>query len=147
MHSNMLYNETMEKIDHNHDNHSRRSFLTASVEGMALLFLSADPKSSSALSDGEHFDEKQHKQDDRLVLKGKIILQSGSSIPDDISLSALYVTARPNNSIDVPRAILDGSNGKPPPVLAARFPIPNPNQIYKFQFQIPILNFNSKFRF
>ncbi len=58
----------------------------------------------------------------RNILKGKIDIQSGIVIPDDISTSALYITARPNAVVDVPRAILDGSNGKAPPVLAARFP-------------------------
>ena len=37
---------------------------------------------------------------------------------------ALYVTVRPNRPDNVPRAILDGSRGKPPPVLAARFEDP-----------------------
>jgi len=35
--------------------------------------------------------------------------------------AALYVTARPNVADNVPRAILDGTRGKPPPVLVARF--------------------------
>jgi len=34
--------------------------------------------------------------------------------------AALYVTARPNTSDDVPHAILDGTRGKPPPVLSIR---------------------------
>lgn len=113
-------NETVEQIDHIHDNCSRRGFLSVTCEGMAVLFLSVNPKSSFALDD-ENIDEKKQKQEDRLVFKGKVTLQSGTSVPDDISASALYVTARPNNPVDVPRAILDGSNGKPPPVLAARF--------------------------
>jgi len=36
--------------------------------------------------------------------------------------SALYITARPNSPDNVPRAILDGSRGKPPPVLILRIP-------------------------
>ena len=36
--------------------------------------------------------------------------------------AALYITARPNSVDNVPRAILDGSRGKPPPVLIARIP-------------------------
>ena len=36
------------------------------------------------------------------------------------STSALYITARPNTADNVPRAILDGSRGKPPPVLIVR---------------------------
>jgi len=40
----------------------------------------------------------------------------------DVATNALYITARPNTSDNVPRAILDGSRGKPPPVLIARIP-------------------------
>ena len=36
--------------------------------------------------------------------------------------SAIYITARPNTPDNVPKAILDGSRGKPPPVLIARIP-------------------------
>lgn len=43
---------------------------------------------------------------------------------------ALYVTVRPNRPDNVPRAILDGSRGKPPPVLAARFENPG----FPFEF-------------
>jgi hypothetical protein len=39
-------------------------------------------------------------------------------------LPALYVTARPNRPDHVPQAILQGTNGKPPPVLSARFEQP-----------------------
>ncbi len=60
----------------------------------------------------------------RTLLRGTVNLQNGVVIDeqDILSRSALYVTARPNNPVDVPRAILDGSSGKPPPVLAARIP-------------------------
>lgn len=37
--------------------------------------------------------------------------------------AALYITVRPNVPDDAPRAILDGTRGKSPPVLSARFPI------------------------
>lgn len=45
---------------------------------------------------------------------------------------ALYITARPNRPDNVPRAILDGSRGKPPPVLAARCESPG----FPFRFQL-----------
>lgn len=38
--------------------------------------------------------------------------------------NALYVTCRPNRPDNVPAAILSGTRGKPPPVLAARFENP-----------------------
>jgi hypothetical protein len=39
-------------------------------------------------------------------------------------MTALYVTCRPNRADNVPKAILDGSRGKAPPVLTARFENP-----------------------
>lgn len=55
------------------------------------------------------------------LLKVTTQLSSGASIQDiDLSKCALYITARPNTADNVPRAILDGSRGKPPPVLIAR---------------------------
>jgi hypothetical protein len=38
---------------------------------------------------------------------------------------ALYITARPNVPDNVPKAVLDGSRGKPPPILAARYENPD----------------------
>jgi hypothetical protein len=51
-----------------------------------------------------------------LTLNPKDILEL-ATMPET---SALYVTARPNTVDNVPRAILDGSRGKAPPVLVAR---------------------------
>ena len=48
----------------------------------------------------------------------------------DPSHSALYITARPSTADNVPLAILDGSRGKPPPVLVTR--IPNVN-VFPFE--------------
>ena len=55
------------------------------------------------------------------VLPTKDDTASGSSAPP-ASRPALYITARPITTDNVPRAILDGSQGKPPPVLIARYP-------------------------
>jgi hypothetical protein len=38
---------------------------------------------------------------------------------------ALYITARPNVPDNVPKAVLDGSRGKSPPILAARYEDPD----------------------
>lgn len=50
------------------------------------------------------------------------------SAPSDFAnpppASALYITARPNTSDDVPQAILSGTRGKPPPVLTRRVSSP-----------------------
>ena len=45
---------------------------------------------------------------------------------------ALYVTVRPNRPDNVPKAILDGSRGKSPPILAARFESP----VFPFDFKL-----------
>jgi len=78
-----------------------------------------------------------------IFLSGRINLPSGMLDPGNISADssnentpqtkpALYVTARPNRPDNVPRAILDGSRGKPPPILAARFESPT----FPFDFQL-----------
>lgn len=60
---------------------------------------------------------------DTVYLQGRVTLQPGQSIPTSIETAALYITVRPNVPDDAPRAILDGTRGKSPPVLSARFPI------------------------
>jgi hypothetical protein len=59
---------------------------------------------------------------DKVYLRGTVTLQPGQTIPSS-SEAALYITVRPNVPDDAPRAILDGTRGKSPPVLSARFPI------------------------
>jgi len=63
----------------------------------------------------------------KLLLKGIVTLPNDDAVLSEAATtaSALYVTVRPSQADNIPRAILDGSNGKPPPVLAAR--IPNPS--------------------
>lgn len=74
--------------------------------------------------------------EEKVYVKGVATLQSGITINNDTNNpnnknAALYVTARPNKADNVPRAILDGSNGRPPPVLSARYP--NPTFPYEFR--------------
>uniref|UniRef100_A0A7S2EHZ6 Uncharacterized protein n=1 Tax=Ditylum brightwellii TaxID=49249 RepID=A0A7S2EHZ6_9STRA len=57
------------------------------------------------------------------LLRGTVSLQPGVENETGPE-SALYVTVRPDRPDNVPKAILDGSRGKAPPVLAARFPNP-----------------------
>lgn len=75
---------------------------------------------------------------ERSLLKGKVTSTTQIDLPEGIdpTLSALYITARPNKADNVPRAILDGSNGKPPPILAARFA----NPIFPFEFDLSTLD-------
>lgn len=106
-------------IHHNRNHSDRRKFMNLSfsvVGSLPCLLLRPTPTVAA-----ENIEVVQEKLNEKLILKGKVTLQSGTTVPEDISTSALYVTARPNNPVDVPRAILDGSNGKPPPVLAVRF--------------------------
>ena len=63
---------------------------------------------------------------------GTATLQTGISKDSIGTGAALYVTCRPNSPDNVPKAILDGSRGKPPPVLAARFSDPQ----FPFQFSL-----------
>lgn len=57
------------------------------------------------------------------LLKGTVKLQQGLEFPSDEVVSektSLYITARPNRPDNVPKAILDGSRGKPPPILVTK---------------------------
>ena len=66
-------------------------------------------------------------------VKGTATLQTGLSNDSiDSGSQALYITARPRRPDNVPKAILDGSRGKPPPVLAARFERPQ----FPFEFSL-----------
>jgi hypothetical protein len=86
--------------------------------------------------------QQQQQQADRPLLLVTVTLNpnldelslftaSSSSSPSSTSAAALYITARPNTVDNVPRAILDGSMGKPPPVLVARIP-----NVTTFPFQV-----------
>lgn len=90
--------------------HSRRTLISACM--LVVAAAASSPATASASTERVYY------------VKGTATLQSGASIDDAILKSnnaALYVTARPNKPDNVPRAILDGSRGKPPPVLSARF--------------------------
>jgi len=87
----------------------------------------------------------EEKKAKKSILKGVVTLQPGTQIEttgvpqpftESPKIPALYVTARPNKPDNVPKAILDGSRGKPPPVLIARFPLTlnDPEQQFPFHF-------------
>ena len=77
---------------------------------------------------------------DKVYLRGTVKLQPGQSSPPSIEGSALYITVRPNVPDDAPRAILDGTRGKSPPVLSARFPIASSptvgGEFFPFEFEL-----------
>ena len=64
--------------------------------------------------------EIENSSNQKVFVKGTVILPAKLELPPDTSSSALYVTVRPNNPVNVPKAILDGSNGKPPPILSIK---------------------------
>lgn len=68
------------------------------------------------------------------ILKGVVTLKPGSE-PISSELAALYVTAKPETTINAPKAIADAFAGRPPPVLTARFPISNGVDAFPFNFQ------------
>ncbi len=72
-----------------------------------------------------------------VLVKGTVSLPPGmiqdESPYDSSSSAALYITCRPNRPDNVPQAILQGTRGKPPPVLAARFEHPTS---FPFAFQL-----------
>ena len=68
-----------------------------------------------------------------VVVRGRVTLPADLGTWNDImtlptttptpTTAALYLTCRPNRPDNVPMAILNGSRGKPPPVLSARIPL------------------------
>jgi hypothetical protein len=64
---------------------------------------------------------------DVALVKGTVSLPSNMEQHDEsptFATAALYITCRPNRPDNVPQAILQGTRGKAPPVLAARFEHP-----------------------
>ena len=66
------------------------------------------------------------------LFSGTVTLQEGVSLPAEAPAAALYVTAKPDRPDNVPAAILDGTRGKPPPVVSARYP----NPTFPFAFDV-----------
>ena len=61
------------------------------------------------------------------ILKIRVSLASDAFLPSTTTTTAtpaLYITCRPDKPDNIPAAILNGSRGKPPPVLSARIPQP-----------------------
>eukprot|EP00978_Attheya_sp_CCMP212_P013918 scaffold35166_cov50-Attheya_sp.AAC.2 len=65
-----------------------------------------------------------------IFVKGIASLPSDYVAPAGGDMTALYVTVRPDRADNVPAAILSGTRGKPPPILAARFE----NPTFPFEF-------------
>jgi hypothetical protein len=110
--------------------HRRDAFQNiAVVIGASLLFAGVRPATAATTDDDSN----------RIFLKGVVSLPAdynGRPTPDAATTMtttpALYVTCRPDRPDNVPGAILSGTRGKPPPVLAARFE----NPTFPFQFEL-----------
>jgi len=100
---------------------SRRFFIgvVAAVATSPSIAIADDTQSTSTLPK------------ERKLVSGTVTVKSVEGFPEETSASAVYITARPSKGGNIPQAILDGSNGKPPPVLASR--ISNPKFPYNFQ--------------
>ena len=95
-------------------------------------------------------DDDESNDDGEFFVRGRVTLQSPSLLEDivasssassnDSSSYALYVTARPSIPDNVPTAILDGSRGRPPPVLSARYP----NPTFPFDFALTAKDFTTE---
>jgi hypothetical protein len=114
-----LQQQTITKKDQLSFQDNRRIVLT-SIFGVASSLLSPKPSQASV----EGIEEK-------VVLKGIVALSPGTELAQS-SGSALYLTARPDQADNIPAAILNGSRGKSPPILASK--IENP--IFPLEFQL-----------
>ena len=66
------------------------------------------------------------------ILQGSVVLGTDVELTASSKTSALYITCRPDKPDNVPGAILTGTRGKPPPVMAARFE----NPAFPFEFSL-----------
>mmetsp|Transcript_19151 Transcript_19151/g.31736 ORF Transcript_19151/g.31736 Transcript_19151/m.31736 type:complete len:208 (-) Transcript_19151:513-1136(-) len=109
---------------------TRREFVVAGTTAASIAAI-ISPSPASAGDDGGTQTPAVES-----YVKGVATLQAGLSTGEIGPGAALYVTARPNRPDNVPKAILDGSRGKPPPVLAARYADP------KFPYEFSLTSEN-----
>ncbi len=115
---------------------SRRESIQLALENSILLSSSlsvlALPKVAFAFND----DGVAPSLPSEIVLvRGKLSLAPSVDLKDASGSASLYITCRPDKPDNVPAAILNGSRGKPPPVLSAR--IPNPTFPLDFVLTVP----------
>lgn len=123
----------------------RLAIVSAFASTYLLLLVSVGGPTASA---AQPIIDDNDDNDDREFVRGRVTLQSPSLLEDIITSSvvsndssyALYVTARPRIPDNVPTAILDGSRGKPPPVLSARYP----NPTFPFVFALTAKDFTTE---
>ena len=122
---------------------SRRRVVASAAAAVATvhnMLLSADavPIPSSSTT-------RPAPEEGKVYVRGRATLQSPDLFDDVLAAgrtansdngAALYVTARPSRPDSVPAAVLDGSRGRPPPVLSARYPKPD----FPFDFELTPLD-------
>jgi hypothetical protein len=131
---------------HTHSSDSHRTLLlhrrdalakTAELCSASVFFMLLRPASSASSSSTPI---SSLIPPDKVYLRGTVKLQPGQSLPSSNEVAALYITVRPNVPDDAPRAILDGTRGKSPPVLSARFPIASSpsvgGEFFPFEFEL-----------
>mmetsp|Transcript_31529 Transcript_31529/g.74209 ORF Transcript_31529/g.74209 Transcript_31529/m.74209 type:complete len:288 (-) Transcript_31529:964-1827(-) len=137
-------NESGARNDTSGNNFTRRRASRLLFQSVTLGSFSWDSLRQVAIAD-ESPDTLEPETKETQFISGTVILPTGMNAPGEVETSnnndaidrpetkpALYITARPNRPDNVPRAILDGSRGKPPPVLAARYESPG----FPFTFQL-----------
>ena len=102
------------------DTESRKNIGTVALAASWLL-LSSPLMPSSAVADES--------------AEGRVAVSDVADLPSSAT-AALYVTVRPDKPDNVPRAILDGSGGKPPPIAAARYPLNSADSSEAFTFEL-----------
>jgi len=131
----LIYNKTKPRSQLNAfvdvaPNPKRRSlFSSVHGTGLSIILLGLNAGESAAEEKGVPSASSQN-----LLLEGTVTLQDNIQLkmgPD----TALYVTARPDKPDNVPMAILNGTRGKPPPVLVAKF-VNLTQESFPFEFRL-----------
>jgi hypothetical protein len=106
------------------------------LQSFCAVFISSLSLSRSSIAAD---DEPPPQERSRTILSGTVTLAPDvDDLPKKLSdrnTSALYITCRPDKPDNVPQGILNGSRGKAPPVMAARFE--NPNFPFPFDLVSP----------
>ena len=99
------------------------AFVTAVVTASPMISDAAETETNQQLSSSG-----------TTILRGVVTLKPGAELTSSAS-AALYVTAKPETTINAPKAIADMFAGRPPPVLTARYSISTGSDAFPFNFQ------------
>jgi hypothetical protein len=110
---------------------SRRTILLSTTTAMGAWWLATTRPGLALAADAVVSEEATTST---TIVKGTVTLAS-NVVASGSENSALYITCRPDQPDNVPTAILSGTRGKAPPVLAAR--LPNPTFPLEFTLSAP----------